>query len=287
MDLSIIIVSWNVKEKIKENLEAIFKSDLGDYKIEVFVVDNNSSDDTVSMIKYNFPNVKLIGNFCNLGFAKANNQAIKRSCGRYVLLLNPDMKVFPDTLKKMIFWADQNKEAAVSSCRLIDRNGELIRHVRRFPTFFDQLAIVLKLPHLSPNVLKKYLLYDFNYEKDAIVDSVRGAFFLIRRDVIKKIGLLDEKYFLWFEEVDYCRRVQEAGLRVYYTPVAECRDYVGQSFGQVKRGVTQKYFKDSMLKYFKKWHPGWQFLVLKYAWHIGIFITFIAGKLKIRGKART
>jgi len=286
MDLSIIIISWNVKEKLKENLAALLKS-AGGLSYEIFVVDNASADETAEMVRHDFPEVKLIVNKKNLGFAKANNQALKQATGRYVLLLNPDMKVFPDTLSKMLNWLDANHQAAVAGCKLVNEHGEIIKQVRCFPTLADQLAIVLKLPHLFPEVLNNYLRNDFNYEKSAAVDSIRGGFFMIRREIIEKIGLLDERFFLWFEEVDYCQRVKRAGLEVWYTNSAKCLDYIGQSFKQLNRGVAQKYFRDSMLKYFKKWRPGCEYVVLKLAWPIGLLIAKLGDVMKIKSKTRT
>ncbi len=271
MVLSIIIVSWNVADRLKENLVSIFQSQTG-FDFEVFVVDNASSDNTVEIVKKEFPQVKLIENKENLGFAKANNIAIQEVQGDYILLLNPDMRVLPNTLKNMADWMGVHKEAGVASCLLKNEKGEIIKHVRRFPTVWDQLAVVLKIPHIIPQVLNKYIVADFDYAKTAEVDSIRGAFFMIRREVIEKLGGLDERYFIWFEEVDYCKQVKNAGWKIMYTPEAEAIDYIGQSFSQVKRGEKQKYFRDSMLKYFQKWHKGWENSVLKWAWKFSMIL---------------
>lgn len=278
MDLSIIIVSWNVRDKLRENLKSIFSSDHS-VGFEVFVVDNNSQDNTVEMITNEFAEVKLIANQENLGFAKANNQAIRQARGNFILLLNPDMLPFANTFKNMVDWMKANPQASVSGCHLINKQKESIKHVRRFPKLSDQLTIVLKLPHIFPNILNKYLRTDFDYSKPAKVDSVRGGFFMIRKEIIEKVGLLDERFFVWFEEVDYCKRVSEMSGEVWYTPAAQCIDYIGQSFSQVNRGTTQKYFRDSMLKYFMKWQPSWQYQILKLAWPIGLTLTFIFDKV--------
>lgn len=277
MSLSVIIVSWNVKEKLKKNLDALFKSE-GDFGFEVFVVDNDSKDGSVKMVKNNFPEVKLIANKENLGFSKANNQAIKQAKGDFILLLNPDMQVQEDTLDKMIKWMKENKQASVTGCKLVNEKGEIVSHVRRFPRFLDQLAIVLKLPHIFPGVLNKYLIKDFDYSKESKVDSIRGSFFMIRREMIENIGGLDERYFIWFEEVDYCKQVYQNGGEVWYAPFATCVDHVGQSFSQVNRMTTQRYFRDSMLKYFKKWHPAWQYWILRGAWGIVFLVLKIVKK---------
>lgn len=276
MDLSIIIVSWKVKEKLRANLEALFNSQ-GDFLYEVFVVDNNSGDGSVQMIKDEFPKVKLIANTENVGFAKANNQAIKQATGDYVLLLNPDMLVNPDTLLNAVTWAKNNQQATVSSFRLINEKGETIKHVRRFPSLFDQLMVIFKIPHFLPFVLNHYLYSNFNYDKESRVDSVRGAFFLINKKVWtensrQELPLLDERYFIWFEEVDFCKQVYQNGGEVWYSPAATCLDYIGASFGQVAVNTKQKYFEESMLKYFKKWKENYQVAVLQAAWNLTNFI---------------
>jgi GT2 family glycosyltransferase len=286
MDLSIIIVSWNVRERLRKNLKAIYESE-GDLDFEIFVVDNSSADGSAEMVKKEFPEVKLIANNKNLGFAKANNQAIREAKGDFILLLNPDMRVFPDTIKNMVEWMRENKEAAVAGCRLVNEKGGTVKQVRRFPEIWGQLAIILKLPHLFPKILNKYLRVDFDYKKSASVDSIRGSFFMIRRETIEKIGLLDERYFIWFEEVDYCQKVKKIGEGVWYTPAAKCLDYVGQSFSQLPRGKTQKYFRDSQLAYFKKWRPAWQYWVLKLAWIPGIIFSFLGSGLGIKGRTKT
>ena len=279
MDLSIIIVSYKVKDLLKKNLEYLFQT-TSNIEFEVFVVDNNSGDGSVEMVREEFPQVKVIANEDNLGFAAANNKAIKRAKGRYVLLLNPDMQVFEDTLGKMVDWMDAHPQAGVGGCKLVDANESIIPHIRNFPGFGDQLAVVLKLPHLFPSVLNGYIPQDIDYNKEQEVDSIRGSFFMIRREALKEMGGLDERYFIWFEEVDLCRHVKEAGWKVMYTPEVRCRDYVGKSFVQVPKGRTQKYFRDSMLKYFRKWHPGWQYWILRICWVPSLITARIWSKIK-------
>jgi GT2 family glycosyltransferase len=272
MDLSIIIVSWNVKEKLRLNLKALYQSE-SDFKSEIFVVDNNSQDGSVEMLRNEFPQVKLIANSENFGFAKANNQALHLATGKFILLLNPDMVVSQNSLAQILIWARNNSQATVTGCRLVDDQGKIVKQIRKFPKFFDQLLVVSKLPHIFPGLLSKYLCSRFDYSQASRVDSIRGAFFLINTENYQKISgqtkpYLDERYFIWFEEVDFCRQVYKLGGEVWYTPAAECLDYVGQSFKQVARLKTQLYFRDSMLKYFKKWEPAWQARVLTYAWKL-------------------
>ena len=177
--------------------------------------------------------------------------------------------------------AKNNQQAAVSSFRLVNEKGETIKHVRRFPSLFDQLMVILKVPHFLPFVLNRYLYSNFNYDKEARVDSVRGAFFLINKKVWQEISnqewpLLDERYFIWFEEVDFCKQVYQNGGEVWYSPAATCLDYIGASFGQVKVNTKQKYFEESMIKYFKKWKDNYQVVILQTAWNL---INFLLNKL--------
>lgn len=279
LDVSVIIVSWKVKERLRANLSALMPA-LNSLSAEVFVVDNNSQDGSAEMVAKEFPKARLIANRENLGFAKANNQAIKEAKGNFILLLNPDMLVFPETIKDMLAWMKASPQAVVAACRLETESGDLLPHVRRFPRLSDQLAIVLKLPHLFPSLLDAYLCKNFDYGQASKVDSVRGAFFMINRAAWQDISasalpLLDERYFIWFEEVDFCRQVYKNGGEVWYTPAARCLDYVGRSFNQVGVSRKQLYFQDSMLKYFQKWEPYWQYYALKSIWPFGRFLAKI------------
>jgi len=195
----------------------------------------------------------------------------------------------------MIFWMKKNNRADVAGCLLVDEKGDIIKHVRRFPSVWDQLAIILKLPHIFSKVLNKYIIADFDYAKESRVDSVRGGFFMIRKSVFEKIlpkeriernEFLDERYFLWFEEVDFCREVKEKDGEVWYAPAAKCFDFVGASFKQLPRISAQKYFKNSQLAYFKKWHPVWQYWFLKSVWPAGMLLTKVFSELGIKSERK-
>lgn len=281
MDVSIIIVSWNVKEKLRANLESIFASD-NKVSFEVIVVDNNSADGSSEMVAREFPQAHIIANNDNLGFARACNQGMVASSGRYALLFNPDMKLFPDTLSKMIAWMDKNPQAIVAGGKLINEKGKVVPHVRNFPKLSDQLVVTLKLGRVFPKLLNSYLRSDFNYLKSGKVDSIRGSFFFINKFEFGKLNksqlpLLDEGYFIWFEEVDFCRQVYDLGGQVWYYPGAKALDYVGASFSQVGLRRKQKYFRNSMLRYFSKWHNGLEKFILSIAWLIsGLAVGLIS-----------
>lgn len=283
MDLSIIIVSYKVKDKLKENLKAIYNSRRG-FSFEIIVVDNNSQDGSGKMVKHMFPGVNIISNQENLGFARACNQGIKTAKGEFMLLLNPDMQVQPDTLKKMLEWMKTNTQATVTSCKLQDVDNNILDNPRRFPTVWNQLAIILKLPHLFPQLLNKYLYKDKDKTRILSVDSVKGAFFMMRKKAFDKLPLLDERYFIWFEEVDFCKQVRETGGKIFYVPIVSCIDYVGSSFKQLPQLKTQKLFRDSMLAYFKKWHSPVEYKILKGAWKIGYILSLVFSKFKTKIK---
>lgn len=285
MDISIIIVSWNVRERLRTNLASLRLSRGAEF--ETIVIDNASEDGSAEMVAREFPEVRLLRNDANLGFAKACNQGLRMATGSVSVLLNPDMKLFPDTLVNLKGWLDANPQADVTGIRLLDEAGQTLPQIRRFPRVWDQAAIVLKLPHIFPNILSSYLRADFDYSQAAKVDSVRGAFFAIRRSALERFGFLDERYFIWFEEVDYCRTVARGGGEVWYAPVAQAVDYVGQSFNLVGRSAKQKYFRDSMLVYFKKWEKSWQAELLALAWDIAELLVAVAEALKVKPRAKT
>jgi GT2 family glycosyltransferase len=296
MDLSIIIVSWNVREKLNKCLAHLFLSQTN-FEFEVFVVDNGSNDGSAEMVQGEFKEVNLIINNGNMGFARAVNQAFRHTAGDHILLLNPDNFVLPATLDNWLHWLNLNRRVSLCGCRLLNDKEENIRgQVRKFPNFFNQLAIVLKWPYLFPHILDKYLCVGFDYDRTGPVETVRGSAMMIRRSVLEEVlpyerfkggKLLDERFFIWFEDVDLCRTFKKAEQEIWYTSAASCFDLVGQSFTQLPRMKAQKYFRASMLAYFRKWKPFWQFAILWLAWPIGMILTFVFGALKFESKNNT
>jgi len=296
MDLSIIIVSWNVKKKLNQCLAHLFLSRTN-FSFEVFVADNGSRDGSAEMVAEEFPEVKLIANGGNLGFARAVNQGFRQATGEFIFLLNPDTFVFPETIDNWLHWLKINRRVGLSGCRLVDKeNVDIKGQARKFPNLFNQLAIVLKLPYLFPRILDKYLCLNFDYYRASLVDSVRGSALIVRRSALEEAlpyarlqagELLDERFFVWFEDVDLCRTFKAAEQEVWYTSAASCYDLVGQSFAQLPRIKAQKFFRDSMLKYFKKWKPAWQYYILWLAWPVGMILTYIFTALGFESKKNT
>lgn len=296
-DLAVIIASWNVKDVVLENLRFLFASDPMP-ALDVFLVDNASSDGTVEAVAAAFPSVMIIANKTNNGFAKACNQGIESAKRKaqsvksdsnsdyalhstlytspHILLLNPDMRVEKDALAKTVAYLDSHPDVGVVGAQLLSAQGKPMYHMRRFPTVKDQLAVILKLPHIFPRLMHRYHAKDLDTSLEQEVDSVRGSYFAINRTSLEKVGTLDERFYLWFEEVDYCKRVKLAGLKVMYVPSIRATDLVGKSFAQRGMFWKQKLFTKSMIRYFEKWHPSWEVWMLYTARPVGLVAALFA-----------
>lgn len=252
-NLSIIIVSWNVRNLLKKCLESIFENQ-ADLALAVIVVDNASKDQTAEMVKADFPQVKLIANTSNLGFAQANNQGIKESQSEYILVLNPDTEIVGSTLTTALNFLKSHEQIGIVGAKHLNPDKTLQPSMRRFPNFLVLFLIFAKIAKIFPNlkVISNYLAKDFDYQKSQPGDQVAGSFLLIRKKMLEQIGLFDERFFTWFEEVDLCRRAKNAGWQVWYLAEAEIIHYGGQSFSRQLTLKNQKIFFQSALKYLKK-----------------------------------
>ncbi len=277
MDLSIITVTWNAKDNIVEQIDSVFKG-CKDITCEEIISDNGSTDNTVELVKEKFPQTKIIENKKNLGFGAANNKGLELAQGEFILFLNPDMRVEEGSLDKMVVWMREHKDVGIASPKLVDKNGDFCSDAspRRFPKVCEQLLLILKLHHIFPKVLDSYLMKDFDENKEQEVDSVRGSFMLVRRELIEELGWgFDPRYFFWFEDVDTCRECIKTGYKVMYTPIITCVDYVGQSFKKRKTFWKQKNFTRSMLTYFKKWDPWYKWIWIAIFRPVGLLLAWI------------
>lgn len=258
MKLSIIIINWNVGELLKKCLESIFKY-AKNIDCQLIIIDNNSRDGSqklLSELKILNDKVEIILNKKNLGFARAVNMGLRRAQGEYILLLNPDTQIKEGTLEKSLEFMDNYRQAGIMGGKIINPDGSLQPSVRKFPSFLSQVFILLKLHHFFKNsFVQKYLAVSFDYQKTQEVDQVMGAFFLIRRQILEIIGYFDDHFFVWFEEVDFCRRAKNANWKVFYYPEAEIIHLGGASFSQKTSIRNQWQFNKSLLYYFKK-HSG-------------------------------
>jgi GT2 family glycosyltransferase len=231
MDLSIIIVNYNVKYFLEQCLHSVLNSSKK-IKSEIFVVDNNSVDGSCMMIKEKFPRVKLIENKKNLGFARANNQAIKKATGKYILILNPDTVVEEDTFEKCIKFMESNKDAGSLGVKMIDGKGRYLPESKRsLPTPEVAFYKIFGLSSLFSKS-RRFGQYHLGYlDKEQIheVDVLPGAFILVRKKLLLDIGLLDENFFMYGEDIDLSYRIKQAGYKNYYFPETTIIHYKGES----------------------------------------------------------
>lgn len=233
MDISVVIVSYNTLELTRDCLLSL-KVAAKNLKVEIFVVDNKSHDGSAKMVKDEFPQVKLIANAKNLGFSKANNLALKKAKGKYLLILNPDTKVMPDTLVKMFQFMETNKDVAVSTCRVELPDGSLDPDCRRsFPTPWRALCHFSGLSKLFKGscIFDQYYMGYENDSRELEIDSCVGAFMMVRGNAAKKIGYFDEDFFFYGEDLDWCFRFKEKGYKIIYTPITKIIHYKGVSSG--------------------------------------------------------
>jgi O-antigen biosynthesis protein len=229
--LSIVIVNYNVKHFLEQCLHSVEVAIQG-IEAEVWVVDNNSVDGSMEMVAEKFPRVKTVLNTQNLGFSKANNLAIRKSTGQYVLLLNPDTVVEESTFRKVIAFMDEHPEAGGLGVKMIDGRGKFLPESKRgLPTPSVAFSKIFGLSKLFPRS-KLFGAYHLGYlDPDKIhqVDVLSGAFMLLRRETLDKTGLLDEDYFMYGEDIDLSYRITKAGYKNYYFPETRIIHYKGES----------------------------------------------------------
>jgi len=272
IDLSIIIVSWNIKDFLRRCLSSIYKNPPAG-AFEIFVVDNNSNDGTVEMIKKEFPDAILIENNKNLGFARANNQALRVSKDRYALLLNPDTEVLAGTLDGLINFMDNHPFCGALGCKIVYSNGNLQRSCRSFPTLLSEFWRNTTLDTLFPKnkLIGKYHIGYWEHNDIREVEQLMGACIMARRKTLEETGLLDEQYFMYYEEVDLCYRIKKAGWKIYFTPEAEIIHYAKQSSKQADVDMLVERNK-SLYRFFKKHYGRLSVYTLRAILFIGMLV---------------
>jgi len=259
-DLDVIIVSWNTREfisKCLQSLQTVLEPALddsrrlagGQYRARVLVVDNASTDDSALMVRQDFPWVRLIENRENLGFAPANNQAIRESCGRFVLLLNSDTVVHPGALETLVAFLDAHPKAGAAGARLLNPDGSVQ------PACHPMLTPWREFWRLSflDNVIRKstYGARTWKASVPQQVEAIKGACLLLRRQALDQVGLLDESYFMYTEEVDLCYRLARAGWQLWWIPQATVVHYGEASSRQVARAMYVQLYR-SKVQFYRK-----------------------------------
>ena len=258
MDLTVIIVNWNVKDFLKGCLESIYRFTRG-IEFEVFVVDNNSSDGSPEMVRTGFPQANLIVNKENMGFARANNQALRKCSGRYVLFLNPDTELLDNSLKAMIEFMDTHPGASAIGCKLVNSDGSPQSSCLHFPSVFTDFLENTYLPGLFPRnrLLNYYRMGHRNQKNVREIDHVFGACLFCRYEALREIGLfMDERFFMYYDEIDLCCRLKKNGEKVYFVPHITIAHHLNRSSKQVPV-EAERWSIGSKLLYFEKHYGRW------------------------------
>ena len=252
MDVSIIIVNWNTREILRNCLDSVFRNISG-LSCEVIVIDNFSSDGSDIMIKKYFKQVILITNKENKGFAAANNQGMNIATGRYMLLLNSDTIALGDAISKTIQFADSEPQAAVVGCQILNFDSSIQRSCFMFPSILNMLLSSTYLYKIFPR--SKYLGREkmtwWDHADYREVDVLTGCFLLVRRESIEQIGVMDEQFFIYGEETDWCWRFKRAGWKCIFAPVGQVIHLGGQST-RLQSGPMLLQLRGSLLLFFKK-----------------------------------
>jgi hypothetical protein len=242
-------------------------------EVEVFVVDNGSMDGSGEAVKEGFPKINLIQNEKNLGFAKANNQALSLSKGKYLLLLNSDTQVKEGAVEKLFSFMEGHAEVGMTGVQLLNSDGSKQNSIANFPSLATELLNKSLLRLLFP---EKFPGKERNYYKPVEVDSVIGACMMVRRDAVDQVGLLDEDYFLFLEETDWCYRMKRAGWKIYHVPQAEVYHFQGKSAEAVKKEARVEFYR-SRYHFFKKnrGHLQWFLLLIGLMVRLGVQLVSI------------
>lgn len=257
MDVSIIIVSWNVADLLRRCLRSIAQTSSTAFSSEVLVVDSASQDETVAVVREEFPWVTLLPQPENLGFTRCNNIGLAQARGRYLFLLNPDTELAPGSLLTLITYLEEHPDVGIIGPRTLNTDGTVQSSRRRFPTLIVGLFESTWLQPLSPpGLLDHYFVREAPDTAVTPVDWVQGSALLTRRQVYETIGGLDEGFVMYSEELDWCHRAKAAGWQVVYHGEAAITHHGGQSSGQAT-AFSHIQFQRSKLRYFRKHHGHW------------------------------
>lgn len=276
MDLSVIIVSYNTKDLLKKTIESVVKT-AKNVEYEIIVVDNASGDGSPDMVLECFPEVVLIKSDKNEGFACANNKGIKIAKGSYVLLLNSDTVVVEDCIRKCIDYMYMHDDIGALGCKVVLPDGRLDHACKRgFPTPGASLAYMLKLDRLFKDN-RKFGQYDMTYvgeDEISEVDAVMGAFMMVRREAVLEVGGLDEEFFMYGEDIDWCFRIKEKGYKVVYYPEGKIIHYKGSS-SKKRRFMTVYEFHRAMYIFYNKHYRNKYNFLVNILVYIGITLKMI------------
>ena len=287
--LSVVIVNYNVKYYLEQCLESVRRASQG-LQVEVFVVDNLSTDGSVPYLRERFPEVTFIENNENVGFARANNQAIRQSRGEYVLLLNPDTILCEDTLRRFVDFMDAHPEAGAAGAYMLHADGTFAPESRRgLPTPFVAFCKMSGLTRLFPKsrLFGRYYMGYLDVNEVNRIEAISGACMMLRREALDSVGLLDEDFFMYGEDIDLSYRILQGGYHNYFLPVRMLH-YKGES--TVKNSYRYVYtFYQAMRLFFRKHYSHYSWVIslpINLAIWASSFMTYVANRLRYRKKRR-
>jgi GT2 family glycosyltransferase len=236
MDLSIVIVTWNSQDHIRTCLDSIVRTETS-IRCEILVIDNASSDRTVQVVEQSHPQVGLIPNRQNLGYAHANNQGIENSTGRYVLLLNPDTEIQGNALNSMLGFMEENPNIGALGPKLLNPDGSMQPSCREFPRFSTLLWEFSGLSRLFPRskIFGRWRMGYFDFDRITEVDQPMGSCLMLKRETLNQVGSFDENFPMFFNDVDLCYRIKAAGWKIFFYSDAQVTHYRGASTSKAKR----------------------------------------------------
>ena len=291
VDVSIILVNWNTRELLYNCINSVYRN-TSNSNFEIIVVDNASSDDSVDMLKLEFGDVKVIANTKNRGFSAANNQGMLASKGRYILLLNSDTIVLDNAIDKAVAFADAHKQVAVVGPRVLNPDNTLQLTCFMFPSILNMLLSASYLYKLFPKsrFFGRERMTWWSRDDVREVDVVTGCFMLVRREAIEAVGMMDERFFMYGEETDWCYRFKQAGWKVMFTPISTIIHLCGQSSQKVKTEMLIR-LRLSILQFIDKHYSrlkhktAWLLIMLFFAVRIPVWFFASFSRMHSRRKA--
>jgi len=279
--LSVVIVNYNTKKLLKDCLKSVFQK-MKDINFEILVVDNASSDNSLDMVSKEFPEVKIITNRENVGFAKANNQAIRKAVGKYILLLNPDTIILDNALKEILKFMEEHPEVGVCGPLILNSDSTMQRQCKRgFPTFWNSFTYYSGLWKLFPKSkwwkrnFGGYFLLDKLDNEICEVDQLSGAAMIFRKIILEKIGLMNEDYIMYWDDTDWCFRIKKAGWKIYYIPLAKIIHYGGAGGVQLNAFKNLWYFHRGAHLFYKNYLAPHCFFLTNFLYYSGVWFAFV------------
>ena len=271
-EISVIIVSWNCRQMLADCINSLREQLPGDAS-EIIVVDNASSDGTAAAIRQGFPGVKVIESTSNLGFARGNNVGLEASCGRYVFLINPDVIVGNGCISRMLQYMEQHPDVGVLGPKILGRDGAVQRSCMRTPSLWNQLCRTLALDRITKKsrLFGGYLMNDFQHDELREVDIINGCFWMVRRTALEDVGPLDARFWMYADDLDWCRRFSLAGWKIVFFPEAEAVHYGGESSRNQAPMFSYIEMQRADLQYWRKYHGSasyWCYWGLLYLAHV-------------------